>query len=135
MQGIPSGGGSDREHRSADESTPDPDDRLHEVFGAPGPAEVGERFDSGSTGRGRTHPSELPDSFEGQASRNRQGYGPLRRWTAATVTLVLVSALAFGYLSVTTGSTLAAFAAGLLVGLGTLFVGLGEMIDVLVAVH
>ena len=135
MQCIPSGGGSDREHRSEAESTPDPDDRLHELFGAPGQAEVGERFDSGSTSRGRDRPSEFPFSVDGQVSRNRQAHGPLRRWTAATVTLVLISALAFGYLSVTTGSTLAAFAAGLLVGLGTLFVGLGEMIDVLVAVH
>jgi len=133
MQGIPSGGGSDHQHRATDDSAVDPDDRLHDRFGAPGTADGGEGFDRGAADR--DPPSASTARVDRQFSKRRQAPRLVRRWTAATVALALLSALSFGYLSVTTGSTLAAFAAGLLVGLGTLFLGMGGAIDVLVAVQ
>ena len=141
MQVKRSGGGHEPEHsrpsRAADGEGPTgQDESLRELFAESKPTEPPE------TGSGAS-PSRRPRPRPGGSqSRDRVREDAVeiptarvRRVTVSTVGLALVAAGALGYLSFRTGSSSAAFAAGLLLGLSGIVFGFGEMMDLLTAVH
>ena len=141
MQVNRSGGGHEPEHsrpgRADDGDGPTgEDDSLRELFAESKPTEPPET-------RSRASPSHRPRPRpERPRSREREREDAveiptarIRRVTISTVVLALLTAGALGYLAFRTGSSSAAFSAGLLLGLSGVVFGFGEMVDLLTAVH
>lgn len=132
MNADGSGGGTPgQQHDHAPTPASDePYQSVDELFSA-------ETKGSASTGwNNDAHPEDLDqviDALDEVDPADEGSRSPRRRmilgWTVLTVTLAFLVAALFTVLSLQTESQLAAFSAGLMVGIGGLFIGLGTLLD------
>lgn len=131
------GGTTESEDGSPTNAPPGPDETLEELFSV---ADSPEAKDRNPIDDLEDH--ELKDAMDSldqlaldPGHRSAKQYPGIKQWTFATVAVALVASVAFGYLTVRTGSEVAAFAAGLLLGLVALFFGIGSLVSAVLTVQ